>query len=245
MSTIALGVDVGGSGIKAALIDMADGSLVGERYKRDTPAPATPEAVTEVFAEVVDRFDYQGPVGVGFPAVVVGGEVKTANNIEPSWIGANAVDLFAAATGKEVTMVNDADAAAVCEGRYGTAKGIEGLAIVLTFGSGIGSGFLFGGDLIRNVELGILEFEGYVPAEVHFSAKARRREDLTWEQWAARANRFLSHVNDVFSPQLIAIGGGVARKWDRWSGFLDANLPVVRAEAANNAGIVGAASLVG
>lgn len=142
-------------------------------------------------------------------------------------------------------MVNDADAAALCEGRYGVGRGVEGLAIMLTFGSGIGSGFLFNGELIRNVELGNLEFEGHMPAEVHFSAKARRREDLTWEEWAGRANRFLSYVNDVFSPELIAIGGGVARKWDLWSGYLDASLPVARAEAANNAGIVGAATLVG
>lgn len=245
MSKIALGVDIGGSGIKAALIDLDDGSMVGERYKVDTPEPATPESVATAFGEVVGQFDYGGPVGVGFPAVVVNGEVRTANNIDRSWIGANAVHLFSGVTGREVLMVNDADAAALCEGRYGAARGVEGLAIVLTFGSGIGSGFLFRGELIRNVELGILEFEGHIPAEVHFAAKARRREDLSWEDWAARANRFLSHVTDVFSPELIAIGGGVARKWELWSGYLDARLPVARAEAANNAGIVGAATLLG
>lgn len=244
MSRIALGVDVGGSGIKAALVDLSDGSLVGDRYKVDTPEPATTKAVSAAFGAVVGRFEYDGVVGVGFPAVVVAGEVRTANNIDPSWIGANAVELFSSAAGREVAMVNDADAAALCEGRYGAARGVEGLAIVLTFGSGIGSGFLYRGELIRNVELGILEFEGHIPAEVHFAAKVRRREDLTWEEWAGRANRFLSHVNDVFSPEVIAIGGGVARKWDQWSGYLDADLPVVRAESANNAGIVGAATLV-
>lgn len=243
MNKPALGVDIGGSGIKGALIDLADGSMVGERYKVDTPEPSTPGAVAEALAELVGHFGYEGVVGVGFPAVVVAGEVRTANNIDKSWVGTNAVEVFEAATDLEVRMVNDADAAALCEGRYGVARDVEELAIVLTFGSGIGSGFLFKGRLIRNVELGIIEFEGHRPAELHFSAKARRRENLSWEVWAGRANRYLNHVNDLFSPEVIAVGGGVARRWDLWGHYLDQSLPVVRAEAANNAGIIGAATL--
>ena len=243
MSRPVLGVDIGGSGIKGALVDLTDGMIVGDRYKVDTPEPSTPDAVAAALAQLVGHYDYRGVIGVGFPAVVVGGEVRTANNIDKSWIGTNAIEAFEASTGLEIRMVNDADAAALCEGRYGVARDVDGLAIVLTFGSGIGSGLLFNGQLIRNVELGVIEFEGHRPAEVHFSAKARRREDLSWQGWAERVNRYLVHVNDVFSPRLIAIGGGVARKWDEWGGFVDDALPVVRAQAANNAGIIGAATL--
>lgn len=244
LGTQGLGIDIGGSGIKVAVVDLETGSLVGERVRIDTPEPATPQAVCAAVAGLVIDFGYVGAVGVGFPAIVVDGVVSTANNIDDSWIGVDARAMLADVTGHQVSMVNDADAAALCEARFGVAREVDGLVIVLTFGSGIGSGVLVDGILVPNVELGGLELDGHRPAEVHFSAKARRREDLSWEEWGGRANRFLFHVNSVFSPRLIAVGGGVARKWDMWSEYIDGSLPVVRAAFANDAGLVGAATLV-
>lgn len=245
MSGIALGVDIGGSGIKGGLVDLRQGTLVGDRYKVTTPQPATPEAMASSLAEVVGHFDHVGPVGIGFPAVIVDGVVWTANNIDRSWIGVSAHDVFTRATGRDVRIVNDADAAALCEARFGAARDVDGLVIVLTFGSGIGSGFLFDGSLIANVELGVLEFEGHRPAESHFSAKVRSTEQLSWDEWGARISRYLAHVTAVFTPRLVIVGGGVSRKWDQWSVQIDSSLPVVPAQQANNAGIVGAATLVG
>lgn len=244
LSNRRLGVDIGGSGIKCALVDIDGGALVGERIKVDTPQPATPWAISDAVAEIVSRVDYEGPIGVGFPAVIVDGEARTANNIDDSNIGVNVRDLIIEKTAHQVTMVNDADAAALCEARYGVAQDVPGLVIVLTFGSGIGSGFLVDGRLVPNVELGILEFEGHVPAESHFSAKARKTQGLSWDEWGERTNRYITHVNAVFSPQMIVLSGGVSKKWDRWAGQLSDSLPVVRAERANNAGIIGAATLV-
>lgn len=210
-----------------------------------TPQPATPDAVTRAAASVMAQSGYTGPVGIGFPAVVAGGVVGTANNIDRSWIGVHAPSAFGEALGVQVLVTNDADAAALCEARYGTARGVKGLVIVLTFGSGIGSGFLVDGVLVPNVELGAMELDGYERAEYHYSARARKTDGLSFGEWGERANRFLSHVNDVFSPKLMVVGGGVARKWDQWGDRLDETIPVVPAARANNAGIVGAATLVG
>ncbi len=245
MSTSFLGVDVGGSGIKGAIVELDDGSIVGDRLKIDTPQPATPTRIADTVARLVDELSYSGPVGIGFPAVVTEGVVWTANNIDEAWIGVDAIALFREEVGLEVAIVNDADAAALGEARYGVARDVAGLAIVLTFGSGIGSGFLVNGELARNVELGALELEGHSRAEFHFSARSRIRDELSWDEWGTRVNRFFTHVNLVFSPSLMVVGGGVARKWDLWSHRIDGSLPVVRARFANNAGIVGAATLVG
>lgn len=241
-----LGIDIGGSGIKGAVVDLADGSLVTERVKFDTPQPATPQAMGPVVAEVVAASGYRGPIGVGFPAVIIEGVARTANNIDRSWIGVSVLEVIQKATGSErLAVANDADAAALCEGRYGAARGVSGLVIVVTFGSGIGSGFLADGKLVANTELGVLELDGFDPAESHFSAKARKADGISWEEWGRRANRFLSHVSRVFNPELIVVGGGAGRRWERWSHQVDGDLPVVRAQWANDAGIVGAATLVG
>lgn len=245
MSQIRLGIDVGGSGIKGALVDVESGELVSERIKVLTPQPATPEAVTRAAASVMAQSGYNGPVGVGFPAIVADGVIRTANNVDKSWIGVHAPNAFGEALGVEVLVTNDADSAAMCEARFGAARGVNGLVIVLTFGSGIGSGFIIDGVLLPNVELGAMELDGYERAEFHYSARARKTDGLSFGEWGERANRFLGHVNDVFSPKLMVVGGGVARKWDKWGDRLDETLPVVRAARANNAGIVGAATLVG
>jgi polyphosphate glucokinase len=238
-----LGIDVGGSGIKSALVDVSDGTLVTDRLRVDTPQPATPGAVTAALAEMVAGYDYDKPIGVGFPAVIRRGTVGTANNIDPSWIGENATALFAAATGGIIEVINDADAAAMAEARYGAAEGVPGLVLTITFGTGIGSGLLVDGQLVPNLELGQIELDGHVPAESYFSAKSRKRENLDWDQWGARANRYLTHVDAVFNPDLIVIGGGLTKHWEMFEHTLDESLPLTRAEMVNNAGIVGAALL--
>ena len=241
MSTTYLGIDVGGSGIKSALVDVADGSLITERARVDTPQPATPEACSSAVREMVDGYDYDGPIGVGFPAVIRRGVVETANNIDPKWIGVEVEELFAVTTGSEVVVLNDADAAAIAEARFGTAAGVPGLVLTITFGTGIGSGLLVDGELVPNLELGQIELEGHVPAESYFAARARRREDLEWRDWGARANRYLRHVNQVFNPDLIVLGGGLTKYWDNFRTSLDEQLPLLPAAMGNNAGLVGAA----
>lgn len=241
MSLIYLGIDVGGSGIKSALVDVSDGSLLTERLRVDTPQPATPDACARALTSQVVEHDYDGPLGVGFPAVVKHGVVSTANNIDPSWVGLDVVDFFASATGREVSVINDADAAAMAEATFGAAVGVDGLVLTITFGTGIGSGLLVDGRLVPNLELGQIELEGHVPAESYFSAKARRTEDLDWDEWGGRANRYLNHVNAVFSPELIVVGGGLTKHWEMYSHALDSHLPLVPAKMGNNAGIVGAA----
>lgn len=234
-------MDVGGSGIKSALVDVSDGSLLTERLRVDTPQPATPNACAEAMVGQLSEFDYDGDIGVGFPAVVRKGQVSTANNIDPTWIGLNVVEFFTAETGRKVTVINDADAAAVAEARFGAAAGVDGLVLTITFGTGIGSGLLVDGKLVPNLELGQIELEGHVPAEAYFSAKARRTEDLDWEEWGSRANRYLNHVNSVFNPDLIVVGGGLTKHWEMYVAYLDDDLPLIPAEMGNNAGIVGAA----
>ncbi len=241
VSGVRLGIDIGGSGVKYALVEVDTGRLVTERTRVKTPQPATPEAVTEVVAEIVGSAEAEGSVGVGFPAVVWDGEVFTANNIDKSWIGRNARDAFGDATGADIVLINDADAAGIAEASFGAARGVDGLALVITFGTGIGSGAIFDGELVPNLELGMLELEGHHPAELFFSAKVRRREDLSWGVWGDRVNRFLSHVDSVFHPRLIVFGGGVTKYWDEFSAHLDDRLSVVPASMGNNAGLIGAA----
>lgn len=239
----AVGLDIGGTGTKAGLVDLATGRLVGKRRRVPTPEPATPVAMVAAAADLVRDMDHGGVLGVGFPAVVVDGVVRTANNIDPAWIGVDAVAMLEEATGCRVAMVNDADAAALCEARYGAAQDVPGVVLVITFGTGIGSGLLYRGELVPNLELGSVEFEGHTPCEDHFAASAMDAEGLTWEEWVPRANRFLAHVERIFSPDLIVVGGGVTKDWDEWGDLLDPEIGAVRASRINNAGIVGAATL--
>lgn len=241
MSDITLGIDIGGSGMKTAPVDVSTGRMLTDRLRIETPDPSTPDAVAQALGELVARFDVEGTIGVGFPAVVQDGVVRTAMNIDESWIGVDARELFAGVTRRSVAMLNDADAAALAESRFGAARGVRGLAIVITFGTGIGSGFLLDGHLIHNVELGALELDGISPAEDHFSAKARKQDGIEWDEWGRRAARFLRHVDRVFNPELIVVGGGVTSKWSEFADQIDGRLPVVKATMDNDAGIVGAA----
>lgn len=234
------GIDIGGSGIKAGLVDLTTGELAGERLRTDTPQPATPGHVAAAVDELIVRHGWAGPVGICMPAVVQHGIVRTAANIDDSWIGTDACSLFGQVTGRPVEVLNDADAAGVAEVTWGVGRGRAGVVICLTFGTGIGSGMFVDGILVPNTELGHLELDGH-DAETRAAAKVRDRERLSWEDWAGRANRYLRHVAFLFSPDLIILGGGVSKKPERWVPYLDVGCEIAVAELANNAGIAGAA----
>ncbi|MFJ3092455.1 polyphosphate--glucose phosphotransferase [Streptomyces hydrogenans] len=237
------GVDIGGSGIKGAPVDLKRGALTEERHKILTPQPATPQDVAGRVAEVVEHFAWTGPIGVTFPGVVTGSTVRTAANVDASWIGTDAGALIGEAVGGlPVTVLNDADAAGVAEMTFGAGRGRTGTVILLTLGTGIGSAVFTDGRLVPNTELGHLELKGH-DAEKRASSKAREDEELTWEHWATkRLRKYLAHVEMLFSPELFILGGGVSRKADKFLPYLDGiRAEIVPAELRNDAGIVGAA----
>ncbi|HVL86022.1 MAG TPA: ROK family protein [Pseudonocardia sp.] len=236
------GIDIGGSGIKGAPVDLAAGRFTADRVRIPTPQPSTPEAVAEVVREVLAAFAWDGPFGCTFPAVVQHGVVRTAANVDDSWIGADAAGLFTAQAGKAAVVVNDADAAGVAEVEFGAARGRRGLVLVTTLGTGIGSALIHDGMLVPNTELGHLELDGH-DAETRAADSAREREDLTWDEWAARLSRYYRHVEDLLWPDLIVVGGGVSKKADRWLPLVRTRTPIVPAELRNDAGIIGAALL--
>ncbi len=233
------GIDIGGTGIKGAIVDLSTGDLVGDRVREDTPQPATPEAVAATAGKVASAFDYQGPIGVTFPGVVLGGVVNTAANVDPSWKGTSLVKSMAKLPGP-VTGLNDADAAGLAEVRYGAGRGHDGVVIMVTFGTGIGIGLIHNGQLVPNCELGHLELDGH-DAESRAAASVREREDLSWEQWAKRASKYLSALENLMWPELFILGGGISKKPDKWVPLLKCRTPLVVAQLINNAGIVGAA----
>ncbi|MET8111927.1 polyphosphate--glucose phosphotransferase [Streptomyces prasinus] len=237
------GVDIGGSGIKGAPVDLDKGDLAQERCKVLTPRPATPDAVADGVKEVVGHFGWTGPVGVTFPGVVTDGTtIRSAANVDKSWVDTDArVLLGDRLGGLPVTVVNDADAAGVAEMHFGAGKGRRGTVILLTFGTGIGSAVFVDGVLVPNTELGHLELHGH-EAEKRASSKAREDHDLTWEHWAHRVQKYLAHVEMLFSPELFVIGGGVSRKSEKFLHHIQGiKAEIVPAQLQNNAGIVGAA----
>lgn len=239
-----LGIDIGGTGIKAAPVDTATGELTAERQKLATPHPSTPDAVVDVVAQLVKAFDWTGPAGVTFPGVVVDGVVQTAANVDHAWIGADAVKAVGAGTKLTVTVLNDADAAGVAEMRFGAGKGVAGTVLLLTLGTGIGSALFTDGVLVPNTEFGHIEIRGK-DAERRASELAREEHDLSWGAWAGRVDEYLSHVEALLSPRLIIIGGGVSRKAEKFMPLLTGlRAKVVPATLQNDAGIVGAAMAV-
>ncbi|GAA3429966.1 polyphosphate--glucose phosphotransferase [Streptosporangium sandarakinum] len=236
----ALGIDIGGSGIKGAPVDVATGRLTRDRLRVPTPVPAAPEAVAEVVARIAGHFEWAGPVGITFPGVVVDGVTMSAANVDRSWIGVDARALFAKATGLPVTVLNDADAAGVAEVTHGAAREAAGVVLMLTFGTGIGSALFADGRLVPNTELGHLELHGK-EAERRASDHAREAHDLSWDRWAERVEEYLRHVEMLFSPALIVIGGGVSKKSEKFLPKVRLHTPVVPAALLNEAGIVGAA----
>jgi polyphosphate glucokinase len=237
----ALGIDIGGSGIKGAPVDVATGELTGERYRIQTPHPPNPNNVADVVAQLVRRFDWNGRIGVTFPGVVSHGVIGTAANLAPSFVGVDAHALFAKATGRPATVLNDADAAGVAEMRFGAGRGRPGTVLLLTFGTGIGSALFIDGTLVPNTEFGHLEIDGH-DAERHASAAARERDDQSWSHWARHVRRYLAHVVALLSPELVVIGGGASKKADKFLPELaDVRTELRPAELRNEAGIVGAA----
>ena len=234
------GIDIGGSGIKGAPVDMAAGDLAGKRHRIKTPQPSTPDAVMDVAAQVVAHFGYEGPIGCAMPAIVRNGVVGSAANIDDSWIGANGVELLEARTGRTVTLLNDADAAGLAEMRFGAGKDEGGVVILLTFGTGIGSAVFNDGRLVPNTEFGHLEFRG-MEAEHYAAARLVEREDMNIDWWAQRVNEYLQHLERIFTPSLFIFGGGISKRWKDFHDFFQIDTRIVPAELRNNAGIVGAA----
>jgi len=237
---VILGIDVGGSGVKGAPVDIVAGTLTQERQRIPTPQPASIKALVATVAEVAGLFPGADRIGITFPGVVVAGVVRTAANVDMSWIGAPAADLFGEAIGAPVVVLNDADAAGVAEMEFGTGKGQPGTTLMLTFGTGIGSALFRDGRLVPNTELGHLELHGH-DAERRASDRAREVENLDWKQWAHRVEAYLRHVEYLLQPDLIIIGGGVSKKADRFLPHVDIRTRVVPAALQNNAGIIGAA----
>ncbi|MDX2389786.1 ROK family protein [Streptomyces sp. DK15] len=236
------GVDIGGSGIKGAPVDLDRGELAQERNKVLTPHPATPEGVAGCVAEVVDAFSWKGPVGVTFPGVVTHGITRSAANVDQGWIGLDAASLLSSRLGgRKVTVLNDADAAGIAEIAYGAGRGVSGTVILLTLGTGIGSAVFRDGLLVPNTELGHLELKGH-DAETRASVKAKEDGDLSWQHWARRLEKYLAHVEMLFSPDLFVLGGGVSRKPEKFLPLIEGiRAEIVPAKLQNDAGIVGAA----
>ncbi|WP_347350570.1 polyphosphate--glucose phosphotransferase [Intrasporangium sp.] len=238
-----LGIDVGGSGIKGAPVDLEQGRLAQKRLKIATPRPATPDAVAEVIDQIVDAFAEQtgdSPIGVTLPAVVIRGRVLSAANIDPSWVDTDAEALIKRHTGRAVTVLNDADAAGLAELHHGAAQGAHGLVILTTLGTGIGSALIHDGVLVPNSELGHLELDGY-DAEKRAASSAKDREGLSWDAYVDRLQRYYSALEALFSPDLIVVGGGISRDADLFLPRLRLRAPIVPARLRNQAGIIGAA----
>jgi polyphosphate glucokinase len=241
VAELRFGVDIGGTGIKGATVDIATGELTTDRVRILTPQPATPDSVVPVVAELVTKASYSGPVGCAFPAVVKGGVAQTAANIDPSWIGASVADAVSGKlAGAAVTVINDADAAGIAELRFGAGRGVSGVVIMLTVGTGIGSAVFVDGVLVPNTELGHLEVDGHV-AEHRASETAREESDLSRKQWAKRFNRYLEVLEALLWPDLVIIGGGVSKAPEKFMPLLESTATLVPAGLANTAGIIGAA----
>jgi polyphosphate glucokinase len=235
-----LGIDIGGSGIKGAPVDVEKGVLLAERYRIPTPQPAKPKPVAKTVAEIARHFDWKGPIGCGFPAVVQHGITRTAANVDPEWIDANAAGLISEATGCPVKVMNDADAAGLAEMAFGAGQGRMGVVLVVTIGTGLGTSLFTNGVLLPNTELGHIEIEGE-DAELSASDAARKREDLSWNKWGKRFDTYLNRLQALLWPDLIILGGGACKKSEKFMPYLTVKTEIVIAEALNEAGIIGAA----
>ena len=240
-----LGIDIGGSGIKGAPVDTAQGKLLAERVKLETPHPALPDAVAKTVAQVAEAFSWTGPAGITFPGVVVDGVTHTAANLDPAWVGLDTRDLFNRTTGLTTALVNDADAAGLAEMSFGAGTGHKGTVLMLTFGTGIGSALFRAGILVPNTEFGHIEIRGK-EAEHRASERAKEEHDLSWEKWAERVEEYLQHMEALTAPDLIIIGGGISRKSDKFLHLMTGlRATVVPASLHNDAGIVGAGLAAG
>ena len=235
-----MGIDIGGSGIKGAPVDVNTGELIAERFRIATPQPASPEAVAETVAEIVRHFDWKGPIGCGFPAAVQQGITRTAANVDKAWIDTDAARLFGKATGCQVKVMNDADVAGLAEMAFGAGQGRKGVVLVVTIGTGLGTALFTDGVLLPNAELGHIEINGK-DAELLASDTARKREDMSWKKWAENFDTYLKHLNALIWPDLIILGGGASKKHEKFMSYLTVKTELVIAKTLNEAGIIGAA----
>jgi polyphosphate glucokinase len=245
MATTALGVDIGGTGIKAGIVDLSTGELISDREKLPTPEGGEPEAIVEVVAQLVERLggaESHSGLGVCFPAVVQHGITRSAANVSKRWIDLEAEKLFEQALGQDIHFVNDADAAGYAEVRYGAAKDRDGLILMTTLGTGIGVAMIYNGLLIPNSELGHIEIEG-VDWETKAAVSAKEREDLSWKQWAKRLQKYYDKLEALVVPDLFIVGGGVSKSPEKFLPLLELRTPIIPAALGNNAGISGAAAL--
>ncbi len=243
MTQVALGIDVGGSGIKGAPVDLDTGKLMTERVRIPTPQPSTPKAVAKTITKLLDELGEETrdlPLAVTIPCIVIKGVTSLSANLDKKWIGCQAADLLSAATGRRVHLLNDADAAGIAEMHYGAAQGHQGLVIMTTLGTGIGSALLYNGVLVPNSELGHLEIDGF-DAEKRAAASIRTNEDLSWKAYVKRLQRYYETLEMLFSPDLFVVGGGISRDSEKFLPFLKLKAPIVPAQLRNQAGIVGAA----
>jgi polyphosphate glucokinase len=240
-----LGIDVGGSGVKGAPVDLSIGDFAAKRMRIDTPVPSTPKAVAAVIADIVDHFDDvrgDSPIGVTIPGVVTSGVVRSAANIDKEWLDFDAEPMLEKVLEHDILLVNDADAAGVAELQFGAAKGYQGLVIMTTLGTGIGTALIYRGTLIPNSELGHLEIDGH-DAETQAASSIKDKEELTYKEWADRLQRYYSHLEALLWPDLFVVGGGVSKEADQFLPLLNLRTPIVPAQLRNKAGIIGAAYL--
>lgn len=236
-----LGIDVGGSGIKGALVHMETGEMLTPRYRIPTPKSRNPEDMAAVVAQIVRHFNYSGPVGCGFPTVIKHGICKSPGNLDPAWYNTNVEELFQKASGNVFTVVNDADAAGYAVMNYGVGRGLKGFVVMITIGTGLGSGAFLDGKLIPNMELGQIPYKKYHKIESWAAASAKEREGLTYKKWGKRFNKFLKLVELIAAPDTIILGGGTSKDFEQFKEFIKIETPVLVAGLQNDAGIIGAA----
>lgn len=237
-----LGIDVGGSGIKGALVHMETGEMLTERFRIPTPNSRKPAAMAKVVAEIVRHFDYKGPVGCGFPTLIKKGVCKSTGNLHGSWLDVHVEKLFEEASGNDFTVINDADAAGYATMNYGIGKGMNGLVVMITIGTGLGSGAFLDGRLIPSWELGQIPYKNYTKIEDWAAASVKEREDLSWKKWGKRFNKFLELVELIVNPDTIILGGGTSKDFDSYKKYIKIETPVIPAGLQNHAGIIGAAT---
>jgi len=242
MSKKAIGIDIGGTGIKGALVDTKSGVLLSERLRYETPQGGSPKAIAKTLKDLIAQLPGSAglPVGICFPAVVQHGVTLSAANVSKEWIGLDADAMFEAELGREVHVLNDADAAGIAEVKFGAARGQKGLVIVTTLGTGIGTALMFNGKLVPNAELGHLQIDG-VDYESKAAYLAKERENLSWEEWAKRLQKYFSHLEALLTPDLFIVGGGVSKEHESYLPLLKLKTPIIPAENRNSAGILGAA----
>jgi polyphosphate glucokinase len=239
---ITLGIDIGGSGIKGALVDTENGALLTDRVRIPTPQPAKPKLMINAIKTIASHFDYKGPIGVGYPGIVVNGVTRTAANVDDEWINYPAARHIALATHCEVIIRNDADAAGYAEMYHGAGRGVGGVVMIFTLGTGIGSVMFVNGEIVPNLELGHLYLRGQAKdAEFYAAERVRDEEGLSWAEWGKRLNTYFQHIDFLFSPDLLIIGGGASKKHERFLPYIKVRAQVVPAQLRNEAGIIGAA----